>query len=265
VFYHGQCQSRNTKLLDLVLSVQGRISDVLLQAGAVYERDEALKIVKLMNVVQILMYTGIDSGVYTNNNLFEPLVDSYDLLTPQEKQKAQSGGWSIVMHWLNKKIHTDTKNGKMEPLTANIFKDQFHRMRATVATLGDALDFPISFTYSQYTFAAVSFFLMDLSLAFGFNVDMEVEHTASREIFTALVVVLNNIFFLGLYLVSVALVFPFGVEAMDFCGVNNCQSSLKSSMAKINDAFNDELGNDPSEGDKNMIVDDQTQPLVQLK
>jgi len=251
VYFRGQSAQRYEGAFGHVMSCSGRVKDITMLATCCLPKDVAQKCQRLINVANILVYVSVRDGVYTIDNLLEPLAtgvepapkpdalvhptESRELLTTAELADVRrlveehGGGLAVgmVLTWIMKLVHAEQVKGTIDSFSASRMKSKLQDFRSHQGSLADHMGFPIPFTYSHFVFAMACIFLLNVSIAFGLDVDPEQEAVSiTAEIVVVIVVVIANLFFLGLYLVSQAMYFPFGTEPLDFPCVSFCLDDL---------------------------------------
>lgn len=250
VYFRAQSAARYEATYGFLMSLSGRVKDITMLASCCLPEDAARKCQKLINVAHILVYVSVKDGVYTMENLLEPLAtglepthgaddslrpkESRELLTASELGDVRrlvdehGGGFAVgmVLTWIMKIVHAELKKDTVDDFTADRIKSKIQDFRSHAGCLGDLLGLPIPFIYSHFVFAMACIFLLNVSIAFGFNVPAEQEVSIVGEVVVVVIIVITNLFFLGMFLVSQAMYFPFGVQPLDFACVGFCLDDL---------------------------------------
>lgn len=220
VFYTNQVYSRYIGMFWLTNALQGRMLDVCLMIQSFLSIPEALRIYRYLNAAHILGYIGC-TKTYTEDNLFVPFNEKYQLLTEMEFRRVKdiglTGGsaYREILNWLLRHVQDLYKQKKISDMDKYILLDKVTAFRTAFGQLYDYQDNPIPFIYVNFTYW-VSVLYPAL-----FSVAIAMSHSATDliwpyELIALLTVFVNTAFATGVRIIACKLLDPLGHDSEDF-------------------------------------------------
>jgi len=163
VFYVRDCYGRYDKQWNFACACGGRVFDSVTLGRKYLSKAAGWKLFRLVNAAHLLCYVGLD-GSYNETNLFDPVNDKYQLLTPEEvvrlKEIGLVGGnafreviaWAMVLLKQETKMQLSDKQMKM-------IADQLLSFRGSLSRFFHFNDLPTPFSYVHVISFQVFLFL----------------------------------------------------------------------------------------------------------
>lgn len=204
----------------LCISMEGRIFDITLMSNDLLSPFDSLRLFRYLNAAHVLAYIGC-TDLYTEDNLFRPLNEEYQLLSDTEYNRIKvigfNGGnaYREVIAWIRRDISELYKKDDISDVQENIFLDHLFRFRGSIGGIYEYLSSPVPFIYVNFVYV-VSFaypLIYAVAAALSFNT---LEFLPVYELVMLFTVVINTAFAIGLRVISDKLHDPFGLHVEDF-------------------------------------------------
>jgi len=174
VFYLTQSYSRYTLQYDFSRDSSGRVFNCCSVARASLSKAGSWRMFRLLNAAHLLAYVGLDCA-YNEENMFNPLIEKYHLLTPVEvkrlKQVGLVGGNAHreVIAWAMLSISKE----RLSDLELATLSTELLKLRESLANLYHFADLSVPFSYVHCINFQVFLFLplYAYSLAYSYNRD----------------------------------------------------------------------------------------------
>jgi predicted membrane chloride channel (bestrophin family) len=236
VFFIKECYGRYMDQFSRLASVCGRVFDVGCMGSACMPKPRIQCLLRYMCVTMMVGVTAM-SDTYNTGNLLFPVIDQYKLLSEEEKEFLQSldvdnnGGvaFKAMCLWCMRVISEARKANEISDMEKSNFDNQILRFRATFGDLFDYREVTVPFIYVNW----VQIMNIIYCPLFAGAVAISSNGLDAEEV-GILVVVLNNLFINGLYMLARIFQDPFGSDMEDLSVVDCVLGCVKASYNFIN-------------------------------
>jgi len=233
VFYISKIYDRYMNIFWLSISLEGRIFDMTLMGNNLLPPTYTLRLFRYLNAAHILAYVGC-TDLYTEDNLFGPLNEEYQLLSPTEYERIRAIGFNggnayrEVIAWIRRDINELYKNKVISDMHENIFLDHLFRFRGGIGGIYETLGAPVPFIYVNFVYVVSCAypFIYATAAALSFNANL---FLPAYEMIMLCTVVINSSFAIGVRAISYKLHDPFGLHLEDFDVLHFLTFTLQSS------------------------------------
>lgn len=222
VFYVNQNHHRYFQLHQDSMCLMGRINDVATMAKACLPMERARRIVRFMNAAHVTVYTGL-SNTYEKHNFFDPLEARFALLTEEETERIvdeldvdNSGPKPAfeLLTWAMMDIRDAKNEGHIDTNEALQMRTLVLEFRSTVAKIFVTSTVPIPFFYVHFLSLLTAAYLPLFAVIVAFQTG-SVDVMWSSELVSAMVIILQALFVIGLRILGQQLSDPYGDDLID--------------------------------------------------
>ena len=167
---------------------------------------EQWRLWRYLNTAHIAAYVGLSSGdVYKVDNFFDPLVNKYQLLNEDERNRLQMVGVEVgagasreCLTWAIDSLYRLRKNGVINVDDCYEVVRLILSMRGNIATLFHFNDEPVPFPYIHFVYLMQFIYLPLLAYSCAMGFPYTQHELTSQELFGPLVLFLCDLYFMGL-------------------------------------------------------------------
>ena len=232
VFYNNQVYTRFLSQYEQSTRMQGRILNAAMIARDYLDKGTAWQFIRYLNGAHLLGYIGL-SDTYERHNFFHPFNDSLHLFTGEETDVLDEidmdegdACYREVLGWAIGLVADQCKEQKLDIVVYSMLASEVTQIRACIATLYDYRENPIPFLYVHLVYFLVLFYLplfayfiatsFSQSLYWG-NID------------GLLIIMINNIFTVGLLEICKFMCEPYGTDLCDLSVMHFIEYVLENS------------------------------------
>jgi len=214
VYFVNQANTRFFNMYKLAKECSDKMIEVTGTAVTKFTPGAASRLVRYMNAGHVVGYAGLD-GPYTRENFFEHLNQDYKLLTKEEIDVLDRREWSHleVFSWCFHDLKKSKAKGMIDSKESREINRQLLTMQAAMIDIFDYVEQPPHFFYIHFLCLLSALYLPLFALENALSVGSD-DHW-SVEVTTAIIVVLQSAFVIGLRLVGQKMVDPFGDDLED--------------------------------------------------
>jgi hypothetical protein len=215
---------RYDTLYNLSMSCEGRIFDAAALAKSTLPKANALRLIRYMNAVHITGYVGLSKSIYSFENFFEPesKILNRQVLTPKECERIRkidmNKGGSVyreLVTWCIAEISTAQKEGLIDSLLANQYRDLILRLRGSIGAIYDYDDQPLFFSLVHLICLLSSWYLPLFGIVTGLEAGMAEQAYWLTDLVAGLIVALEVAYVTGLRVIAKEMADPYGDDVND--------------------------------------------------
>ena len=230
IFYVNQSHHRYFEYHNESMKLMGRVNDVATLAKACLPTERARRIVRYMNAAHVVVYTGL-SRTYDKGNFFDPLKTSHALLTEEETKRiveeinVENNGPKPAFEliaWAMMDVRDAQQEGHLDTNEAYQMRELVLQFRSTIAKIYVMATLPIPFFYVHFISILTATYLPLFAIVVAFQTGSSDDNGSSgdnvpwwQEVLSALVVVLQALFVIGLRILGQQLSDPYGDDLID--------------------------------------------------
>lgn len=238
--YVNNANARFHAMYDMSRACQAAIMDLANLARHALPQEMSLRLVRYMNAAHLAGYVGL-SLTYRDDNFFKPQNKRKSLLTPSEIQRIRtidledgSAAYHEILAWAMDEVmraHIDLK--LLDNPLANMFRSKVFAFRTAMEGLYNYNDQPQAFFYVNFisllAFLYLPLFTGQVALSTGVDPQTgEENYHWTTEISSALLVLFQSVYILGLRYIAHRLSEPYGDDVEDL-----------SVLSYVNEAWED--------------------------
>eukprot|EP00549_Striatella_unipunctata_P015902 CAMPEP_0118681696 /NCGR_PEP_ID=MMETSP0800-20121206/5081_1 /TAXON_ID=210618 ORGANISM="Striatella unipunctata, Strain CCMP2910" /NCGR_SAMPLE_ID=MMETSP0800 /ASSEMBLY_ACC=CAM_ASM_000638 /LENGTH=375 /DNA_ID=CAMNT_0006578019 /DNA_START=44 /DNA_END=1171 /DNA_ORIENTATION=+ len=221
VFFVVQSNNRFDTLYAKSMVGENKIFDVAMIAKASLPIERAKRLVRYMNAAHVAAYVGI-SEVYSQDNFYNEVDKSHPMLTREEMGRINTIGMDTdgscyreLVSWAMVEIQSSLKEGYLDPRNASHLRGLLCDFREAMATIYELVDQPILFFYVHFISLLSFLYLPLFAVSAAYNAGTGEDSYWTSEVVAGLIVMLQNIFVIGLRVLGLKMADPYGDDIED--------------------------------------------------
>lgn len=240
VFFVNQTNTRFFEMYKLAKRCAGKVQDVAgLTSGL--SPTAAHRLMRYMNAAHIVGYVGLD-GPYNQNHFFEHYQNQHRLLTPSELAKLEqtcgkmedgSATFKELCTWCQRDVHSALQKGMINAYQETQLQSHILDLRGAMDGLYDYTDQPTHFFYIHFLCMLTALYLPLFATDNAFKAGWGNSHWGV-EVVSALIVITQNVFVVGLRILGQRMTDPFGEDLEDLSVITYINGTLENSRIVLN-------------------------------
>ncbi len=222
VFFILENNTRFTETYDHAMTAKGNILGIASIAKSKLNRDEGLKIVRLLNAAYAAAFVGL-SEAYSYDGYFLEINKSLMLLTEEELKRVEEckmdeGGscYREIIQWVQIEVENLRLYQQVDDTTASVLAERIINVQSSLSQIYNFCDQPLIFFYIHLLYIVTIVYLpiFNLYAAAIFNFEKDKVNVAVETV-QICVIWLHHVFYTGMRELGKTLSDPFGMDYED--------------------------------------------------
>jgi predicted membrane chloride channel (bestrophin family) len=241
-FFINQARSDFASAYVNSMKAKGKIMEMATITKAVLPKERAQRLVRYLNAAHLAGYAGL-SDIYSRENFFDKFNKDMSVLTEKELYRLDevdsslTGGsncWEIVT-WAMQDIQDALNAGDVDNRTASSLRAIVLDFRGAMSTMFNSADQPsVTFFYIHLVSFLCCIYLPLFAMYSAFEASQYSESFTLSDIIQGLVVFVQSCYVIGMRLLAIKLMDPFGADIEDLSVMTYVRTCWETSNKILN-------------------------------